>query len=292
MLVEISLGDAFGSGFEFAKPEILATRKNDLTQYYPHNLPGHLPAGSYSDDTQMSIAIAEALIEYDRWTPLGLADRFVNCYKRDPRNGYSRALQGILDTVTTGEELLTTLVPTSNKCGAAMRSCPLGTIKHEDELLRRARIQAKITHDTKDGIFSSCAIALATHFFFHKNGSKDNLWNYMKNHPFPENRTEIWTELWHDKSHVSSDAIPCVKAAISAVVKSNTFSECLMRCVDYRGDVDSVAAMALGIASVIPNENEMKFDLPDNLISGLENGKYGFNYLRNLDRLLLEKSRF
>jgi len=292
MFVEIALGDAYGCGFEFAKPEILSIRKNDLSEYYPHNLPGHLPPGSFSDDTQMSCAIAEALLEYDRWTPESLAERFVICYKRDPRNGYSRALQGILDSVTSGKELLATLIPTSNKCGAAMRSCPLGTIKDENEMLRKARIQAKITHDTPEGIFSSCAIALATHYFFHKNGTKDGLWEYLKNHPFPENMPEVWTEMWPDKTNVTSDAIPCIKAAISAVVKSNSFSECLMRCIDYTGDVDSVSAMALGIASVIPNENEMKSDFPEHLISGLENGKYGFNYLRNLDRLLLEKSRF
>jgi ADP-ribosylglycohydrolase len=292
MMVEIGISDAFGAGFEFASPERLVVLKNDLSQYYPHNLPGFLPPGSYTDDTQMSVAIAEALIEYDRWTAESLADRFVNCYKRDPRNGYSRGLQSILDTVMTGEELLAKLVPSSDKCGAAMRSCPLGTIRHEDEMFRKARIQAKITHDTKDGIFSSCAIALATRYFFHEKGSKDNLWNFLKNHPFPENQPEVWTELWPDKTRVTSDAIPCIKAAISSVVKSNSFAECLMRCVDYTGDVDSVSAMALGIASVIPNESEMKFDLPNNLISGLENGKYGFNYLRNLDKLLLEKSRF
>jgi ADP-ribosylglycohydrolase len=292
MLVELSLGDAYGCGYEFAKPDILAVRKNDLSQYYPHNLPGYLMAGSYSDDTQMSIAITEALLENSPWTHEDLAERFVKCYKRNPHNGYSRVLQGILDNVNNGTELLAAITPISDKCGAAMRSCPIGTIKDENEVIRKATIQATITHNTPEGIFSSCAIALAVHYFLHKNGSKDGLWDYLKNHPFEANISSVWEEKWPAKTRVTSDAIPCVKAAITAVVETDSFSKCLLHCVDYTGDVDSIAAMAMGIASVIPNEKEMKSDLPQNLLDGLENGEYGFNYLRKLDILLLGKSRF
>jgi len=41
----------------------------------------------------MSIAIAEALVSGDPWTPENLADRFVAVFKRNPRNGYSHHFQ-------------------------------------------------------------------------------------------------------------------------------------------------------------------------------------------------------
>jgi len=77
MLVEIGVGDSYGAGFEYAKPERLAELTNDLKTYYPHNLPGFLPAGSYTDDTQMSIGLAEHILSGEAFTHELLADRFV-----------------------------------------------------------------------------------------------------------------------------------------------------------------------------------------------------------------------
>ena len=48
----------------------------------------------YSDDTQMSLAIAELVIEEKDWTSQLIADKFVAVFKRDERFGYSsRILQ-------------------------------------------------------------------------------------------------------------------------------------------------------------------------------------------------------
>lgn len=57
----------------------------------------------------------------------------------------------------------------------------------------------------------------------------------------------------------------------------------LRRCVDFTGDVDTVAALALGAAA---SSIEVKQDLSDALVQGLENGTYGREYLRGLDHKL------
>ena len=55
------MGDAYGAGFEYADREVVV-RDNDLSRYV--NRPRHrLAPGRYTDDTQMSIAIAEAIVE-------------------------------------------------------------------------------------------------------------------------------------------------------------------------------------------------------------------------------------
>ena len=60
MLVEIAIGDAYGAAFEYAEPT--AGRPNDLSGYSKH--PRHkIASGCYTDDTQMSLAVAEALVE-------------------------------------------------------------------------------------------------------------------------------------------------------------------------------------------------------------------------------------
>ena len=73
MLLELAIGDAYGTGFEFAE--------SDFVRHPRHRL----RLGSYTNDTQMSIAIAETLIAQEAWTPEVLAERFVRTFKRDPR---------------------------------------------------------------------------------------------------------------------------------------------------------------------------------------------------------------
>lgn len=287
MLIEIAIGDSYGAGFEFAKPERLAQLKNDLSVFYPHNLPGHLPAGSYTDDTQMSIALAEHMIADEPWTREALAERFVSNYKRDPRNGYSRKMQAILDSVTNGTEFLTTIVPDSDRCGAAMRSCPIGLYPHVFEVVKRARIQAAVTHNTPAGIETSSAIALAVHYFHYNKGPKSDLIKFLMSEESTAYLFKNTADLWPTKTRVTSEAIPCAKAAISAVIRNDTMSDTLKECIDYTGDVDSISAMALGIASCI--KKDMKNDLPENLYNGLENGKFGLQYIKELDKALFEK---
>src|ERR1700722_10974607 len=87
MLLELAIGDAYGAGFEYAADRIVR-EKNDLSGYIQHPRHGIKP-GCYTDDTQMSIAVAEAIVSDEPWTPQGLADRFVTSFKRDPREGYA-----------------------------------------------------------------------------------------------------------------------------------------------------------------------------------------------------------
>jgi ADP-ribosylglycohydrolase len=65
MLIELAIGDAYGGGFEYANEMSIY---NDLSRYVKH-LRHRLIAGSYTDDTQMSIAIAKVIVAQAPWTP-------------------------------------------------------------------------------------------------------------------------------------------------------------------------------------------------------------------------------
>ena len=58
MLLELAIGDAYGAGFEYADEMIV---NNNLSRYVEHPR-FRLNPGSYTDDTQMSIAIAEVIV--------------------------------------------------------------------------------------------------------------------------------------------------------------------------------------------------------------------------------------
>ncbi len=61
----------------------------------------------------------------------------------------------------------------------------------------------------------------------------------------------------------------------------------LRSCIDFTGDVDTVATIALAAGSF---SDEIQQDLPKHLYSGLENGPFGRDYLQTLDEQLLAKS--
>jgi ADP-ribosyl-[dinitrogen reductase] hydrolase len=85
VLVELAVGDAYGAGFEYVDQSAVWAG-NDLSRYVAH--PRHrIAPGSYTDDTQMSLAVAEAIVDDLAWTPEALAAKFVQVFKRDPREG-------------------------------------------------------------------------------------------------------------------------------------------------------------------------------------------------------------
>jgi ADP-ribosyl-[dinitrogen reductase] hydrolase len=280
MLLEIGVGDAYGCGFEYSKPT--KARPNDLSQFRSHPKWRQRP-GKYTDDTEMSIAIAELLVEGVKWSPVNIAQKFVDVFHRNgQRTGYAAHFYNFLCSVTSGAEFLLRIMPDSEKSGAAMRSCPLGIIADEQELLRKCEIQARVTHNTDAAVTAAQAAALMTHCFIYNKVPKYGLTDYLQAVVPGDRFGHDWGAPWGKK--VGPPGCESVHAAIEAVVTSYSMSEILKKCIDYTGDVDTVAAIALGAASC---SNEIEQDLPQGLILNLENGTYGRDFLIELDRKLM-----
>lgn len=274
MLVELAIGDAYGAGFEF-KDEQFVRAHNDLTRYYPHELNNE--TGVYTDDTQMSIALAELLLSGDSWNHENVASAFVRCYKRDPRLGYAKGFQSFLDEVGSGAEFLEKINPSSTRNGACMRSAPLGVIYDTSKLLDYAEIQAKVTHDTKEGIVSAQAIALCAQFFLYEKGESSELIDYVREH------TQYrWSGVW-EKS-VPCSAMETVEAVLCVLTKCKDLRSIILASVDFTGDVDTVAALCCAIAS---QSKIYSNNLPALLYRDLENGSYGLEFLEKLWKRLV-----
>ena len=275
MLLELAVGDAYGAGFEDVDRDAIAAA-NDLSQYVKH--PRHnIPPGWYTDDTQMSMAIAEAMLSGAPWTLPMRADTFVEVFKRDPREGYAARFYAFLNRVRDGQQFLAEIEPTSDKSGAAMRAAPIGVFPELQDVIARTTLQAKLTHNTPDGINAAVAAALMTHYFVHDRGSKQNLGRFLEQHVPGQ-----WSEPWRGK--VKAKGWMSVRAAVTAVVANHQMSTLLKHCIAFSGDVDTVAAIALAAGSW---SREIEQDLPPNLIARLENRAYGRDYLVGLDTQLM-----
>jgi ADP-ribosylglycohydrolase len=276
MLLEIAIGDAYGAGFEYA-PEEFVRRLNDLSGYVRH--PRHsLTPGCYTDDTQMSIAVVEAMLGGEAWTDELLASHFVSAYRRDPRKGYSKRTYAALHAAENGADFLARLDSNSDTSGAAMRAAPLGLYPTVAEVLSRCRLQAALTHNTPDGIRAAEAASLMTHYCLFRLGPKRDLPAFLAQH-----LRGNWATPWSGK--VGSPGIESVMAALTAFLRCDRMSDLLRTCVSFTGDVDTVAVIALAAGSCC---TEIEQDLPAELHAGLERGICGYDFLRDLDRRLMK----
>jgi ADP-ribosylglycohydrolase len=274
MLKEIAIADAYGAGFEFASPEKIRNF-NTLDHYFEHNL--YQFSAKYTDDTQMSIAIAELILSHSEWDDESIASGLVDCFKRDPRRGYSKGFYKLLTTVNSGRELLKKINSSSDRNGAAIRSVPLGFLKDKKKVIFAATKQAAVTHNTKIAIASSCSVALATYFGIHMKGQISDVKRFLTHEGFSD-----WDYEWNEV--VSVSAFDTVSAALSCLNRCDNLKDLLFSCVSLGGDTDSVASIAVGIASCY---QEYDKKLPHKLIETLDEDEYGIEFLEQLDRQLL-----
>ena len=312
MLMGIAIGDAFGAGYEFLEGgrETVKT-KFDFTKYDLHpkdgsestklTEKGFLPAGHYTDDTQMSIAISELLLSDKEFNHLNLADSFVHCFKRDPKRAYAQRFREFLEDINSGQEFIEKIKPFSTRNGAAMRAVPLGIVKDLDKVIEYAKISAELTHNTPQGIASSVCVAMTSHFFFH-NPSYSSVFDYIEI-PCREIDEESANHFRKIESMVEEDpyllfgdkwasrGVPCngMRTAAAALYIINNFSEnpkeALRQAVLLGGDTDSTSAISLGVIAI---NNGIK-NLPGFLFNDLTNHNYGRGYILNLGKNLSSK---
>ncbi|TSC84013.1 MAG: ADP-ribosylglycohydrolase [Parcubacteria group bacterium Gr01-1014_13] len=293
MLLYIAMADAYAVAVEYNNA--LEGKCLEFQGYLAHPTHG-LPAGSYTDDTEMSVANALVLIQQPGFfTKLAFADAYVAEFKTGGRRkGYSKGFQTVLELVRSGKELLALIDPTSVKNGAAMRAVPIGVLPTVGKVLEVATLQASITHDTPEGRFSARAVALMSHFALYENTVLPGLGRFCQRY-LPEEDVRYFGDAifrpWPcgpvKASPGTSVAIATVQAVVTVLAQENSLMGILRQVIKWGGDTDSVAAIAWGIASARYHGDK----LPSFMERDLEGGstKTGAARLRKLGELLMYK---
>lgn len=298
MLLGIAIGDAFGAGYEM-QPRWKVLKYFTLKKYSRKK---EWKKGKYTDDTQMSIAVAETMLE--EFNKINLANKFIEAYKRDPHSGYTRGFTQVLKICDNGEDLLKLVKGDSIKNGAAMRAVPIGILPNLKDVIDYAKINAKITHNSPGGIFSSVCIAVASHYFYYNLGDPKKVLDFCLNICKDldkeatsyikdiKNMKDLNPKLLFGKKDLKF-GVPCHGVKTTGAVLyilsrfSNSSKQTLIESVLLGGDTDSTACIALGIIAI----NQGLKELPSFLLKGLEDGKYGKNYLIQLGEKLFLKYR-
>jgi ADP-ribosylglycohydrolase len=152
------VGDALGMPFEGlphtdvpAAVEMVAARRG---------------RGTYTDDTQMMIALAESLIERGRVDDQHLASAFTEAY--EPDRGYGRGTRRVLELWANGTPVASAAAQIfdghgSRRNGAAMRIAPIAVLFRDNppRLLTEAARSARITHSHPVGVDAAVVQAAA-----------------------------------------------------------------------------------------------------------------------------------
>ncbi len=306
------MGDAYAAAVEYLKKNSQARERfyaeaMSFHRYLEHPTHGH-PAGFYTDDAEMSVGCASAIsfVPLDQLNP----DEFVFFWLREfvrggNRKGYARGFQAFLEEIVADchvpEDVihrhvvtfLDRIRPDSRKNGACMRAVPLGVISDIQEALRISTMQAAITHNTPEGLFSARAVTAMAHFALYQDEPLRNLPLYCKDNLPPEDERwfYVFDRLWPDGKAVRSYnnvsvAIATTHAVCSHLKRFDSLRGIMMQIIQDGGDTDSVAAIAWGIASCRMQDEV----LPDFLEYALEGGspKTGTIYLTDLGTQLMD----
>ncbi|MDB5300214.1 MAG: draG 1 [Phycisphaerales bacterium] len=250
---------------------------------------------TYTDDTQMMIAVAEALLASGRIEEATLVRAFVENY--EPGRGYGQGARRILELMASGgdwSELSRTIFPGGSLGnGAAMRVAPIGLLFHDDldRVTEEAARSAHPTHVHPVGVEGAQLIALAVALVMRKpQFDKDEFYGELRVRARTEEfqrQLAIAARLGPEDSVAgfgsSLEAHRSVATAIACFASSpDSYVEVIARAVGLGDDTDTVAAMAGAISGAHLGVGA----IPKHLLELMENGPKGRDYIDELSRKL------
>ncbi|MBW3591836.1 MAG: ADP-ribosylglycohydrolase family protein [Actinobacteria bacterium] len=240
-LVGAAVGDALGAPFE-GYPHPLGIGQFDDVATEPSAL-------RYTDDTALTHALAESLIECGSLDLDHLAGRFAHTFNKDPHRGYGAGAARLLERVGAGEDWRT-LAPNqfgdkgSFGNGAAMRVAPVALIAYPavNRAVSMGRSSATVTHTHPEAVdaagVQAAAVALAVA------------------HLKPSSTASEVAAT----TGTGIKAVEAVPAALAAVLLNMTsFSATIQFAVNLGGDTDTIASMAGAVAGARLGEEAIPY---------------------------------
>ena len=255
MLYGAIIGDISGSRYEFHnikyKPKYIMDEKCFFT-----------------DDTVMTIAIADALLLY----PYQFENKM-----REWGNLYPDAGYGATFFAWLKGDIKEPYNSFGN--GSAMRVSPVAYVgKDLKEVQELAELTANITHNHLEGIKG--AVATASAIYLAKEGySKEYIKQYIIDYTGYKIESCDTIRLNYSFDETCQGTVP---QAISAFLESSSFSNCIRLAISLGGDSDTLTAIAGSIAEAfygIPEvfKKRCRYLLPNNMLSVIDSFENKYN---------------
>lgn len=232
-------GDALGATLEFLTPEQIQKRYG-----VHHDITGggwlSLDAGQVTDDTQMSLAVGQAIIKHQGWNIQAVADNFVAWLESDPPDVGNTCRRGILRYRDNGE---LSGPPRDDEAGngACMRNLPvvLSTLNRPDYFSEWSLQQCHITHNNP--LSNAATLAL---------GRIANQLITRQDMDACKQVAELLTSQYSEFAYTpysgkaSGYIVDTVQTVLHYFFNTDSFESCLIATVNQGGDADTTGALA------------------------------------------------
>lgn len=253
-------GDVIGAPYESRS---MRTKKTDFELF--------TRKARASDDTTLTMAIAEWLMS-DR-SEESLRRKLVIYGKSYPRAGWGHNFKDWLASSDHPKR-------EAGSNGSAMRVSPVGyAARSLEECLSLAQQQAKLTHNTPEGIHGAQAIAAAI-YLARTGKSKAEVKTYIEQqfgYDLDQSIEQI-RSTYNLKEKFTCACNKCAAEAIICWLNAYNYEQTIRYAISLGGDSDTLAAMAGGIASATPG-----MEIPEEIAT------FCYNHLSDeFKRVLLE----
>lgn len=284
------IGDALGMPVEGWTAQAIAQRHGRLQTF----LDGRLPAGSYTDDSQMMIAILETLAQQGRLEPQHLAGCFAANFQ--PWRGYGGRIAGVMARLAAGVPWFEAGTDSFGN-GGAMRVGVLGVAQsHDPAALRQAALdQCRITHHHPQALAASLAQAWAVGLACRlgRQGQVPrqaqvveeiaSIVQYLDPHiaarlrampALPQGQEDQARRLLADTYACDVRAAESMPPALGAFLAAESAPQAVVLAVSLGSDTDTLGAMAGALAGAYWGLEAW----PSSWLAELENGQKGKDY--------------
>ena len=226
------LGDIIGSPYEFDRG-----RKTK-------DFPLFSDASEFTDDTVMTIAVAEAFMDVEKGATAEEIRKLLVSSMRKWGRKYPFAGYGMRFSIWLAEKRPKPYGSYGN--GSAMRVSSAAWLSDDLETVRKmARISAEVTHNHPEGIKGAEATASAI-FLARTGKSKAEIKEYIETE-FGYDLSRTCDEIRPDYYHVES-CMETVPEAITTFLEGESFEDVIRTAVSLGGDCDTLTAIAGSMA--------------------------------------------
>lgn len=249
--VGAATGDALGMPLEFGPARPVERLVREM-------LPGRIPAGSFTDDTEMALALAASLLAHRPLDPEDLAQRFVAWLAAGPPDvGIHTA--AVLRRIASGEPWETAVAavqahnPASAGNGSVMRCWPVALAWWDDleRLLQDSVLQSRVTHPHPE-CNAGCAFVNAAIYHLLRNVTpEDAVARALDDADVPAPlRVVIEAAPGKDRRDLPSSGWVrhTLESVVWGLLTTHTFEEAVVNVVNLGNDADTAGTVVGALA--------------------------------------------
>ena len=232
------IGDIVGSPYEFSR-----NKRKDFSPLFR-------PDGGITDDTIMTVAIADSLLN-EIHPAVAMRDWGRRVLPTESLGGYGK---GFIKWLAAPE-----VQPPYNSYGngAAMRVSPVGWLFDElAVVLEVAKLVTEVSHSHPEGIKGAQAVAMSV-YIARKGGEPESIREAIAEMFSYDMQRDV--ALCRDEHIYNETCQYCVPDAIIYAVEADSYEDAIRNAISLGGDADTLAAITGGIAEAL-------YGIPDTLI--------------------------